>query len=533
MLKIIYALFKAVLYSSAYGSFVAIMILMVKRLFKNKLSASWHYYIWILLIIRLSIPYSYQSSLSIFNIFTRQVSNVEMSYNSPKFQNKSETQSNMPSSALPPIKIEQITNRITEVKSTIKNANLENINLLNIASIIWLTVTISALVFIFIINKICNIKIRNQHICTDKETLELLGSCRKMTNIKRDVPIVYADNINGVSLYGIFRPQILISEKVINNFDKEQKRYIFLHELTHLKYKDILINWIMLVLAVCNWFNPIILYSFYRMKQDCEFSCDEKVMSYIQPISCKIYGYTIINMTALFSKSYNLFNSMALASNKINLKRRICMINSFKKRSLQCSIVGFTVIALIGIVCLVNPKATASAYKKTPIKDSINVNNTNSMTEGQQVTTNVPDMSTLEIVNKTASKDNDGKSNFSIKEEKPTVDLGDLKEVNTENYSIDSSSNDKDAFRIATYYKSPSGKELVIIQGGAEKTQDGTLFNIANKTRTTKVKGVDATICEVNGGRTQVIFVKNGKFYNVMGYKMSLEELTKIAESLK
>ncbi|NLY18260.1 MAG: hypothetical protein GX045_04775 [Clostridiaceae bacterium] len=45
------------------------MIVLIKRLFNNKLSANWHYYIWFLLIIRLIMPYTPESSLSIYDLF--------------------------------------------------------------------------------------------------------------------------------------------------------------------------------------------------------------------------------------------------------------------------------------------------------------------------------------------------------------------------------------------------------------------------------------------------------------------------------
>ena len=70
------------------------------------------------------------------------------------------------------------------------------------------------------------------------------------------------------------------------------------------------------ILKALNWFNPIVWYSFYRLHQDCELTCDKKVLSYIQPASYKQDSNTIINKTALFSKSHNTFNSAPLLSNK-------------------------------------------------------------------------------------------------------------------------------------------------------------------------------------------------------------------------
>ena len=339
-------LFKAILLSSAMGSFLVVIIILIKKLFKNKLSASWHYYIWVLLILRLAIPYSYQSPLSIFNIFTKTLSNTQVSLNIPNIKNSS-VKSNVNNNNNNPIAVSE---------ANIKDINAGQLDLLNIASIIWVIGMLSALLFIFIFNMVFNKRLKNKEICKDKETLFILKSCQAMTSTKGYIPIAYSSNISGASLYGMFKPQILISSKITRNFTVEQKRYIFLHELIHLKYKDILINSIMLILVALNWFNPIIWYSFYRMQQDCELACDEKVLHYLQPDCYNNYGSTIINIAELFSKSHNIFNGASLASNKSNLKRRISMINSFKSKSFKWSLIGIFTIALISVVFLVNPK---------------------------------------------------------------------------------------------------------------------------------------------------------------------------------
>ena len=84
-----------------------------------------------------------------------------------------------------------------------------------------------------------------------------------------------------------------------------------------------------------------------------------------------------------------------------------------------------------------------------------------------------------------------------------------------------------------TTYRSPAGKELIIVQENAKDNIDILILDIPNKTGTTIVKGVLATICEAKNAHTQITFVKNKKFYNVMTYKMIKDDLIKIAESLQ
>lgn len=131
------------------------------------------------------------------------------------------------------------------------------------------------------------------------------------------------------------------------------------------------------------------------------------------------------------------------------------------------------------------------------------------------------------------------KKSVPIKKRKPTTNLGDLKEVSTyaihDTYNYDMPKYATNSYRIITDYKSASGKTLSLIQGNASDNIDSSSeqSNIVNKTGTAKVKGVDAIICEANGGYTQVTFIKDKVFYNVVGYKINKEDLIKIAESLE
>ena len=61
-------LFNLVFKASLYGSIVGIIILLVKRIFKNKINPKYNYIIWMLLIIKLLVPVGPQSSISLFNI---------------------------------------------------------------------------------------------------------------------------------------------------------------------------------------------------------------------------------------------------------------------------------------------------------------------------------------------------------------------------------------------------------------------------------------------------------------------------------
>ena len=62
-------IFELIVLSSLIGSVIVIMILIIKGIFRNKLNFTFHYYIWLILIIKLIIPFGPQTPLNISNLY--------------------------------------------------------------------------------------------------------------------------------------------------------------------------------------------------------------------------------------------------------------------------------------------------------------------------------------------------------------------------------------------------------------------------------------------------------------------------------
>ena len=60
--------FLYILNISIVGTITAIIIIIIKQLFRNRLTSTWHYYIWLILVARLIIPIFPESPFSIFNL---------------------------------------------------------------------------------------------------------------------------------------------------------------------------------------------------------------------------------------------------------------------------------------------------------------------------------------------------------------------------------------------------------------------------------------------------------------------------------
>ena len=228
-------------------------------------------------------------------------------------------------------------------------------------SIIYLIGIVIILLYIFILNSTLLIRTK-KYICRDEKILRIFNECKLKMDVKKGIPIVDDKNMKIPSLFGLIRPRLLISSEIINALSEEEKRYIFLHELAHLKRNDNLVNWIMLLVQILHWFNPIVWYAFWKMREDCEVACDAYVLSRLNEVEHKKYGETIINLINAISKSYWVSITTGMGNNKSSLKKRIKMITMFKKNSWKWSIIAVIIILVMGVVGLTNQ---ASLQKQT------------------------------------------------------------------------------------------------------------------------------------------------------------------------
>ncbi|WP_372008951.1 M56 family metallopeptidase [Paenibacillus chitinolyticus] len=330
---------------------MVVLILTIKVLFKDRLPASWNYYLWLLLILRLLLPDSLGSQLSIFNYLDI---------------NPHEAVTLQPSS-LQPNTTMTISNNNMDVNINGENVNYlksfdshsrkSNFYLLNWLSFIWIAGVLLISIAIYRANRKFAITLKkNSKPCMDSSLLEQLETCKQIIGINRRVPLMTTSAVCVPSLYGLWRPRILIPPKGVESFSTEEWKHVFLHELAHLKRKDIGVNWIVNILVIIHWFNPLLWLALRKMREDQEIASDYLAVSSMNKQQSQEYAAVLIKWMEYFQKPPLTVHSVSMLDNKRYLKRRIQMIIQ-KRASYKWSLVGMLALALLAAVSLTSAKA--------------------------------------------------------------------------------------------------------------------------------------------------------------------------------
>jgi len=370
--------FEWLLRATIQASLLICLILLLQLMLRGKLGARGCHALWLLLLIRMVMPWAPQSRVSIFNLIPQrqieaesvrqEVADSSFKSNVPGRDTNEPTvvsTTEVPEDA--PKAITATAEPGTETTSPLKPAFSGAADIL---PFLWLAGALALAVYICANNFVLLRIVRRERPLTDQGILELLEDCKAEMGIRTVLGVVSTDKVKSAALFGFVRPRLLLPAGMIDTLSREELRYVFLHELAHLKRHDIYFGWLMSLLQVLHWFNPLVWLAFYRMRADRELACDALVLARTQMDESKDYGRTIVSLLERFSRSQPLPAMAGILETKTQLKRRIKMIARFKKNSYQWSPLAVVLIIVLGCVALPDAKraktAGISAAKPSP-----------------------------------------------------------------------------------------------------------------------------------------------------------------------
>ncbi|NMF00811.1 M56 family metallopeptidase [Aneurinibacillus aneurinilyticus] len=343
--------FDWVLKNSMMASVLVGLILLMKVILRNKLPPRWHYMLWLIIMVRLLLPWAPESSYSVYNFFT---------YGHESSQTADVSSINkiildVSDSTAP---IEEKQEPTISVFATEKKQDSTSISMYTLAFYVWLLGVVCLCIHTVIVNRRVYTHIKQQPAITDREIVDLFEECKKIMAIKQAIPLVLAGKISSPTVLGFIRPRVLLSDSLIRTLDHKQLGFIFYHELGHVKRRDVAINCLMYGLLILHWFNPILWYAYYRMREDQEIACDALALTFIGSEQKENYGHTLISLLEYYSKAQSLSSLANLTGYKKQLKRRMIMIKTFQKKSYRWSTLGLASLLALSSVSLVNAKET-------------------------------------------------------------------------------------------------------------------------------------------------------------------------------
>ena len=298
---------------------VAVLLLIVKAILKDKLPPKWHFSVWIVLGIIILFP------AGIFNRYTLFNWQIVIDFLKILIKDYSFTR------VLFPIPV------VKELPDTFSE---------------WLFLIYAIGVVISLVTYLISyIRLRvvlRKGNSPDIETISIINTIGHKYKIKPCEAVVVS-GLPSAFVCGIIRPVLVIPE----NLPDEK---VILHELFHLKNRDTFWSMIICCFRSLHWCNPLINYCANLAINDMESRCDQFVLEQLEGEEIRDYGQILLSMSnERFAKTPG---STCINNGGKNIRERIESIARFKKYPVGMGLVSVCVIIALTCSLMVGVQAT-------------------------------------------------------------------------------------------------------------------------------------------------------------------------------
>ena len=215
-------------------SILICLILAIKAVTKGKLPAWWSYGLWLLLLLRMLMPWGIESRMSVFNYLPAPLENesympflIEHDLTIPLTQDNFDTAKTTPASNSTDADLAtKPAHRYDDSKES--NRFHFSLSLDNALLILWFAGVMLFGIKTLFKNFMFWLTIRGLPSIKDNFSLHLFEKCRSSLSIRKNIAVIVTDRVKSPALFGYFKPRLLLPPHFLDTLQEDDLRYIFI-----------------------------------------------------------------------------------------------------------------------------------------------------------------------------------------------------------------------------------------------------------------------------------------------------------------
>ncbi len=358
--------------NAAVFSVLFALMLIARRLLAKRISAVMQYTLWALVIVKLVMPFGFESSFSLFSDFKT----AEVSAAAADTQDIADILAELSDEGIHPLssfeaqasgtQAQQAQTQSaagSEAASAPAVISVPSLTWTEWAAIAWAAGAFVAGGAIALAALRLRRKVRRNMAEPSARVLDILEECKREMGIRRNVCAAIQPMLGVPMIMGLLCPVLLLPENIDRQSDK-QLRHICLHELTHIKYGDTAVIVMLNTLCVVYWFNPLVWLCFAIIRKDMEAACDARVLRHIGTVARQDYIGTVLHFAGRESNA-QLQAVMGMADGRTSMEQRIRGMFRQAKTGRKGRVVA------AGIAVIMLAMSALSACQPTPEKEVV------------------------------------------------------------------------------------------------------------------------------------------------------------------
>lgn len=372
-------LFLRILEMSVMGSIVILVTLLIRFLLRKN-SKKYVMILWAVVALRLLVPVSIESSLSVFNFIPHKVTNIAVEQPEEKAiadVTTSKIEVSKPSEVKPAVDKVPVAVTKPEIDITPNNevatvqkpevvapvVDVDNATKVEEATKTDVKPEVVAVDTAAKVNEAAKVDYRVVlGIIWSVGAVAIIGYCavrfvllkrqlKDATRVEKDV--YESEKVPSPFVFGFIIPRIYIPDVL----DRDERKYILMHERTHIKHGDWISKLLGMVVVAVHWFNPLVWLAYALFEQDVEMHCDEHTVANLENDLKQAYTMSIVSYAKKSNKKLYLVAPLSFSKpnfSKREVTNRVKNIINYKKGTKITAIVTTFLIVTISSACALN-----------------------------------------------------------------------------------------------------------------------------------------------------------------------------------
>lgn len=270
------------------GSAVLLLWLPASKLLKNRLPARWHYRI-----LKISLCFFLIPVGRLLSLAGQALSAVRPAASLP-VSIPAQAVPNIPAAAIPQLPLPALAPAPAPLPET--RAFVLSAGGLRTLAAIWAVGAAAMLAYkAYVYFRLRRRVFRQNRPVSSKGAQLVFWSCKRQLGIRSMVDLWENPAVRSPFAAGVLRPTVVIPAV---SLEQEELRYLFLHELTHIKCGDLLVRFAAMTALIIHWYNPFAYLLCRSIQTLSEQSCDERIAGPLPAEERYVYGNVILKLAA-------------------------------------------------------------------------------------------------------------------------------------------------------------------------------------------------------------------------------------------
>ena len=330
--------FQTFLVLSVAGSFLAGILLVLKKWTGKQFSPTWQYVLWVGVLLVMVVPISVKVPTLVQPLQEKQ---VVQTVPLPAEQTVTEQPAPVDTTEVP----------VEEILPVTEETALPPIPWWDVLAVIWVLGALGSLGY-----RLTGYFRFGRYIRRTGKPMELAGVPKRLRVCKTSAAV-------SPMVMGILRPTLILPETALT---ESRLPYVLRHELVHYRRGDIFWRWLAVLATSIHWFNPVVYVAAAQMQEACEISCDWCVVRSMEQAKRDDYMRVILELLAEAMAKKQILTTQ-MASEKKQLQRRFTMIRNQKPVGMKKLLLSVCVgTALLGAAWLTGCTLRETYVTKEP-----------------------------------------------------------------------------------------------------------------------------------------------------------------------